>query len=203
MQVKKAGALDASSVEDAAELESVRRFRKPTWIAVGVILFAGFIVWPLLTLPAGDFRFCSMHVDSHLVSSVNCTAGIVCCMGFTAVLSVLDWTCSMLLGYACVCLQIIVKSRGTNICLLLQPGLLPLLCHPRFLHPHHRQHRRHFSAALGGPPPLLQGKISNFSLTRMLPALSSTDWLALRTTFVPTARLAKVIFIGLRSCDLP
>ena len=55
-QVKKAGALDASSVEDAAEMESVARIRKPTWIAVGVIIFSGFIVWPLLTLPADVFR---------------------------------------------------------------------------------------------------------------------------------------------------
>ena len=37
-------------------MESVARIRKPTWIAVGVIIFCGFIVWPLLTLPADVFR---------------------------------------------------------------------------------------------------------------------------------------------------
>ena len=56
MQVKKAGALDASSVESAAEMEEVARVRKPTIIAVIVIFFLAMIVWPLLMLPAGDFR---------------------------------------------------------------------------------------------------------------------------------------------------
>lgn len=55
-QVKKAGALDASAVEDEAEMQSIARIRKPTWIVVGIIIFMGYIVWPLLTLPAGDFR---------------------------------------------------------------------------------------------------------------------------------------------------
>ena len=54
-QVKKAGALDASSVESAAEMEEVARVRKPTIIAVIVIFFLAMIVWPLLMLPAGDF----------------------------------------------------------------------------------------------------------------------------------------------------
>ena len=57
VQVKKAGALDASSVEDEKELESVRKIRKPLWIAVGIIIFLGFIVWPCLTLPAKIFRW--------------------------------------------------------------------------------------------------------------------------------------------------
>ena len=55
-QVKKAGALDASSVESEAEMEEIRRFRKPTVIAVIVIFIAAMIVWPLLMLPAGIFR---------------------------------------------------------------------------------------------------------------------------------------------------
>ena len=57
LQVKKAGALDASAVEDEEEMQSIARIRKPTWIAVGIIIFMGYIVWPLLTLPAGDFRY--------------------------------------------------------------------------------------------------------------------------------------------------
>ncbi len=57
VQVKKAGALDASAVEDEAERQSIARIRKPTWIVVGILIFLGFIVWPLLTLPAGDFRY--------------------------------------------------------------------------------------------------------------------------------------------------
>ena len=55
-QVKKAGALDASSVESDAEMEEIRRYRRPTVIAVIVIFIAAMIVWPLLMLPAGDFR---------------------------------------------------------------------------------------------------------------------------------------------------
>ena len=38
-------------------MQSIARIRKPTWIAVGIIIFMGYIVWPLLTLPAGDFRY--------------------------------------------------------------------------------------------------------------------------------------------------
>ena len=57
IQVKKAGALDASAVEDDAEMASVAQIRKPLWITVGIIIFMGFFVWPLLTLPAGDFRY--------------------------------------------------------------------------------------------------------------------------------------------------
>lgn len=55
-QVKKAGAIDASSVESEAEMAAVARMRKPTIIAVSVIFFLSMIVWPLLTLPAGVFR---------------------------------------------------------------------------------------------------------------------------------------------------
>jgi hypothetical protein len=55
-QVKKAGAIDASSVESEAEMAAVARMRKPTLIAVSVIFFLSMIVWPLLTLPAGVFR---------------------------------------------------------------------------------------------------------------------------------------------------
>ncbi len=54
--MKKAGALDASSVESVGEMEEVARVRKPTIIAVIVIFFLGMIVWPLLMLPARDFR---------------------------------------------------------------------------------------------------------------------------------------------------
>ncbi|KAK9904775.1 hypothetical protein WJX75_002276 [Coccomyxa subellipsoidea] len=53
--VKKAGAIDASSVESEAEMAAVARMRKPTLIAVSVIFFLSMIVWPLLTLPAGVF----------------------------------------------------------------------------------------------------------------------------------------------------
>ena len=54
--MKKAGAIDASSVESEAEMAAVARMRKPTIIAVSVIFFLSMIVWPLLTLPAGVFR---------------------------------------------------------------------------------------------------------------------------------------------------
>ena len=56
LQVKKAGAIDASAVESEAEMENIRRIRKPTVIAVIVTGFLSCIAWPLLTLPAGDFR---------------------------------------------------------------------------------------------------------------------------------------------------
>lgn len=55
-QVKKAGALDASSVESEAEMAQIARIRKPTHIAVAVIFVLSMIVWPLLSLPAGIFR---------------------------------------------------------------------------------------------------------------------------------------------------
>ena len=53
--MKKAGALDGSSVDEAAEMEDVRRLRKPLWIGAGVIIFLGYIVWPILMLPAKDW----------------------------------------------------------------------------------------------------------------------------------------------------
>ena len=56
MQVKKAGALDASSVESEADQAEVARIRKPVKIIVAVVFFLSMIVWPLLTLPAGIFR---------------------------------------------------------------------------------------------------------------------------------------------------
>ena len=55
-QVKKAGALDASSVESAAEQDEVARMRRPIHIAAAVIGFAALGLWPLLTLPARDWR---------------------------------------------------------------------------------------------------------------------------------------------------
>ena len=76
VQVKKAGALDASAVEDDAEMASVARIRKPLWITVGIIIFMGFIVWPLLTLPAGDFRYVfDLAMVGH-VRHPNCTASL-------------------------------------------------------------------------------------------------------------------------------
>ena len=43
----------------------MRKIRKPLWIAVGIIIFLGFIVWPCLTLPAKIFRWESdlMHTS--------------------------------------------------------------------------------------------------------------------------------------------
>ena len=43
-------------MESEAEMAEIARFRKPTVIAVIVIFIAAMIVWPLLMLPAGDFR---------------------------------------------------------------------------------------------------------------------------------------------------
>ena len=71
VKVKKAGALDASAVEDEEEMQSVARVRKPTWIAVGIIIFLGFIVWPLLTLPAGEFRYAFWHMTGFPASIHN------------------------------------------------------------------------------------------------------------------------------------
>lgn len=56
-QVKKAGAIDASAIESEEEQAAVARLRKPTIIAVVVIFTLSCIVWPLLTLPAGVFRW--------------------------------------------------------------------------------------------------------------------------------------------------
>ena len=53
--MKKAGALDGSSVDEDAEMEDVRRLRKPLWIGAGVIIFLGYIIWPILMLPAKDW----------------------------------------------------------------------------------------------------------------------------------------------------
>ena len=44
-------------MESEAEMAEIARFRKP--IAVIVIFIACMIVWPLLMLPAGDFRYAS------------------------------------------------------------------------------------------------------------------------------------------------
>ena len=55
--VKKAGAADASAVESEAEQAEVARIRLPVKIIVGVIAFLSLIVWPLLTLPAGVYRY--------------------------------------------------------------------------------------------------------------------------------------------------
>ena len=55
--MKKAGALDGSSVDENAEMESVRRLRKPLWIGAGVVIILGYIVWPVLMLPAKDWGF--------------------------------------------------------------------------------------------------------------------------------------------------
>ena len=60
VQVKKQGALDASAVESDADMEEVARIRKPVKIAVAVIFVLAMIVWPLLTLPAGDMRCASL-----------------------------------------------------------------------------------------------------------------------------------------------
>ena len=46
-------------MESEAEMAEIARFRKPTVIAVIVIFIACMIVWPLLMLPAGDFRYAS------------------------------------------------------------------------------------------------------------------------------------------------
>ena len=47
-------------MESEAETAEIARFRRPTVIAVIVIFIACMIVWPLLMLPAGDFR-CVIH----------------------------------------------------------------------------------------------------------------------------------------------
>lgn len=59
--MKKPGAIDASAVESEEEQASVARLRKPTFIAVTIIFFLSMVVWPLLTLPAGVFRFGPLH----------------------------------------------------------------------------------------------------------------------------------------------
>ena len=87
-QVKKAGALDASSVESDAEMEEIRRFRKPTVIAVIVIFIAAMIVWPLLMLPAGDFRS-----EATLLS-------VALCVSAAAGVPVQQHRHSLRLGYA-------------------------------------------------------------------------------------------------------
>ena len=58
-------------MEDEAERQSIARIRKPTWIVVGILIFLGFIVWPLLTLPAGDFRYVRWLVIWHCPASQN------------------------------------------------------------------------------------------------------------------------------------
>ena len=77
-QVKKAGALDASSVESEAEQAEVARIRKPVKIAVAVVFFLAMIVWPLLTLPAGVFRcpggeLCTLHALNRCLGTQNST----------------------------------------------------------------------------------------------------------------------------------
>lgn len=79
-QVKKAGAIDGSAVESEAEMEEIARIRKPTLIIVAVIFFLSMIVWPLLMLPAGVFRWATlihkphsppMHALYHLPTDVK------------------------------------------------------------------------------------------------------------------------------------
>lgn len=56
-------------MESEAEMEEIRRFRRPTVIAVIVIFVAAMIVWPLLMLPAGDFRSDSFPLSVALGNS--------------------------------------------------------------------------------------------------------------------------------------
>ena len=74
-QVKKAGALDGSSVDEDAEMESVRRLRKPLWIGAGVIIFQGYIIWPILMLPAKDW---GSVTDTTLCPCTTLLMGLVC-----------------------------------------------------------------------------------------------------------------------------
>lgn len=64
-KVKKAGAADASAVESEAQQAEVARIRLPVKIIVSVIAFLALIVWPLLTLPAGVYRCCSVLVSAE------------------------------------------------------------------------------------------------------------------------------------------
>ena len=73
--MKKAGALDGSSVDEAAEMEDVRRLRKPLWIGSGIIIFLCYIVWPILMLPAKDW---GSVTDASLCPVTILSISLVC-----------------------------------------------------------------------------------------------------------------------------
>ena len=65
-------------MESEAEMEEIRRFRRPTVIAVIVIFVAAMIVWPLLMLPAGDLRSNSFPLsvawETLMLQVLGCTS---------------------------------------------------------------------------------------------------------------------------------
>ena len=56
-------------------MEDVRRLRKPLWIGSGVIIFLGYIVWPILMLPAKDW---GSVTDASLCPVTILSISLVC-----------------------------------------------------------------------------------------------------------------------------
>ena len=59
-------------MNDDAEMEDVRRLRKPLWIGAGVIIFLGYIVWPILMLPARDWGFVTDTTPCATLANIYC-----------------------------------------------------------------------------------------------------------------------------------
>lgn len=154
--MKKAGALDASSVESEAEMEEIRRYRKPTIIAVIVIFCLSMIVWPLLTLPAGDFRSAIPGIrPAH-----NGYHDQFACLDLSDV-SILQRCSELHWGLQCIAyIAAIVDAWVARLHVVvltslfaLQSGLLPLLCGHGLCVPLHCILRGDLLSHMGGSRP--------------------------------------------------